>query len=66
MLGGARAFFGLVAADPSGLIEKIYDLAHFWKVPPQVVMDTPLADLWRWLKHAGRIGDQIAKALHER
>lgn len=65
MRGEARAFFGLVAADPAGLIEKIYDLAHFWKVPPQVVMDAPLAQLWQWLKHAGRIGDAIEAKLND-
>jgi len=28
-------------------------------------METPLADLWQWLKQARRIGDEIAERMRQ-
>ncbi|MGO4577878.1 hypothetical protein AB4Z48_17680 [Cupriavidus sp. 2TAF22] len=58
MLGGRRFFLQGQVTDADDLIRVAYDLASFWKVDPEVVLDRPVSIIAEQYDHAMRINRQ--------
>lgn len=53
-MGGGGFFYGS-GDDPESLIERLFDLAHFWRLPPSTILELPLDDAFEYEKQARRI-----------
>lgn len=55
MLGGREFFYGLGIRGVDELIDRAYDVAWFWRLDPEVVMERSIVRLAEVMGQVGRI-----------
>ncbi len=58
---GRRRFFSGLGGEPEKLVDRLFDIAYFWRLAPDVVLNIPLAEALDFEQQALR----IAKSMKE-
>ena len=62
MPGGSAEFFREIGRADAAAIERLaFDVAYFWRMTPDAVMELGITRLFLYARHAGRIVDEMGK-----